>query len=119
MGVATVIVKGKGLYTASRKVTFKILPKRTGFTRLTGGNRAITLEWKQPKNITGYQIQYALNGKMTGAKLVKIGNAGTRVTTVTGLAPRTTYYVRIRTYKRVGKKIYYSKWSGIKKVATA
>ena len=27
-----------------------------------------------------------------------------------------TYYVKVRTYKKINRKTYYGKWSGIKKI---
>ena len=60
IGLATATVKGKGNYTGTKKVTFRINPKGTAFTKLTGGNRQITLKWRNPKNVTGYEIQYSL-----------------------------------------------------------
>ena len=118
IGTATVTVKGKGAYTGSKKVTFKILPKKTAFSKLTGGQRKITLNWKNPNNITGYQIQYSLKKSFSGKKTVKIKKATTLTTTISGLEAGKTYYVRIRTYKIVKKKAYYSAWSAAKAVKT-
>ena len=118
IGIATVVVKGKGNYTGSKKQTFKINPKGTAFTKLTGGNKQITLKWKNPKNITGYQIQYSLKKNFSVKKTVKIKNAKTLTTTIKKLAANKTYYVRIRTYTTVKKKNYYSAWSKIKAVKT-
>ena len=35
---------------------------------------------------------------------------------VVGLKSKKTYYVKIRSYKKVGKKKYYGAWSKVKKV---
>jgi hypothetical protein len=37
---------------------------------------------------------------------------------ITGLKAKKTYYVRIRTYKKVDGKTYYSSWSKASKVKT-
>ena len=118
IGTATATVKGKGNYTGSKKVTFRINPKGTAFSKLTGGKQQITLKWKNPKNITGYEIQYSLKKSFSGKKTVKIKNAKTLTTTIKKLAANKTYYVRIRTYTTVKKKNYYSAWSKIKAVKT-
>ncbi len=118
IGTATATVKGKGNYTGSKKVTFRINPKGTAFSKLTGGKQQITLKWKNPKNITGYEIQYSLKKNLSGKKTVKIKKAKTLATTIKKLAANKTYYVRIRTYTTVKKKNYYSAWSKIKAVKT-
>ncbi len=42
----------------------------------------------------------------------------TRKLTAKKLKTKKTYYVRIRTYKTVNGKNYYSAWSGVKKAKT-
>ncbi len=118
IGTATATVKGKGNYTDSKKVTFRINPKGTAFAKLKGGKQQITLKWKNPKNITGYEIQYSLKKNFSGKKTVKIKKAKTLATTIKKLAANKTYYVRIRTYTTVKKKTYYSAWSKVKAVKT-
>ena len=118
IGIATAIVKGKGNYTGSKKITFRINPKGTAFSKLKGGKQQITLKWKNPKNITGYEIQYSLKKNFSGKKTVKIKNAKTLATTIEKLKANKTYYVRIRTYTVVKKKTYYSAWSKVKAVKT-
>ena len=118
IGLATAIVKGKGNYTGSKKVTFRINPKGTAFTKLTGGNQQISLKWKNPKNITGYEIQYSLKKSFSGKKAVKIKKAKTLTATIRKLKANKTYYLRIRTYATVNKKNYYSTWSKAMAVKT-
>ena len=47
IGLATATVKGKGKYSGSKKITFRINPKGTACTKLTGGNQQISLKWKK------------------------------------------------------------------------
>ncbi len=116
IGTYQLKVKGKGNFKGSKKVAFKINPKGTAFTKLTGGKQRITLKWKNPKNITGYQIEYNLKKDFTGANSVKIKKDSTLTTTIKKLKAGKKYYVRIRTYKVVKKKTYYSTWSKTKTV---
>jgi hypothetical protein len=118
IGKATVTVKGKGKYTGSKKVTFNILPKGTKFSKLTGGKGQIALQWQKQANITGYQIEYGLKKNFKGADKVNIPKAKTVKTTIGNLKGKKIYYVRIRTYKKVGKAVYYSEWSTAKAVKT-
>ena len=82
-------------------------------------NQAFTVKWKKKSSITGYQIQYSTNSKFKkGNKTIKIKKAKTVSKKITGLKPSKKYYVRIRTYKIVNKKTYYSSWSKKKNVTT-
>jgi hypothetical protein len=117
-GTATATVKGKGKYTGSVKISFKITLKGTAFTKLTGGNRQITLHWNNQKNVTGYEIQYSLKKSFPDKKTVKIEKAATLTATIEELKANKTYYVRIRTYATIQKKNYYSAWSKTMTVKT-
>jgi hypothetical protein len=117
-GTATATVKGKGKYTGSAKISFKISLKGTAFTKLTGGNRQITLHWNNQKNVTGYEIQYSLKKSFPDKKTVKIEKAATLTATIEELKANKTYYVRIRTYATIQKKNYYSAWSRAMTVKT-
>ena len=91
----------------------------TKITSLKGQDATITIKWKKKSNITGYQIQYSANSKFKkGNKTIKIKKVKTLSKKITGLKPSKKYYVRIRTYKIVNKKTYYSNWSKKKCVTT-
>ena len=70
------------------------------------------------KNITGYQIQYGLKKNFKKAKTKNITGYTNNSTAITKLKAKKTYYVRIRTYMKVGKKTYYSSWSKTSKIKT-
>ena len=82
VGPAAVTVVGKGNYKGSKEVDFNIIPKGTAFTKLTGGEKQITLKWKNPGNITGYQIEYSLKKDFKASKKVSIGKAKTLTATI-------------------------------------
>ena len=69
--------------------------------------------------ITGYQIQLATDANFTknkkGICLSGYNMAGRKFT---GLKGGTKYYVRIRTYKKIGDVTYYSGWSATKTTTT-
>ena len=118
IGAYKLTVTGIGRFTGTKKVTFNIIPKGTAFSKLTGGAQQITLKWKSQKNITGYEIEYSLKKDFSNSKTVQIKKAKTTTTTIKKLKAANTYYVRIRTYKVVKKKNYYSAWSKTKTVKT-
>ena len=73
----------------------------------------LIVRWKKAVGASGYQIQYAASRSMRGARTVST-SALTR--TLSGLKKGSTYYVRIRAYKKVSGKTYYGAWSSVKNV---
>ena len=117
IGAYKLTVTGKGGYSGSVEVTFNIIPKATAFSKVKAGKQQVTLKWKNPKNITGYEIQYALKKDFSDGKTVTIKKAKTLATVIKKLKAKKTYYVRIRTYTTVKKQgTFYSTWSKAKTV---
>ncbi|MCC8067182.1 MAG: Ig-like domain-containing protein [Clostridiales bacterium] len=115
--------------------TYKIVPyseNSTGigtvktFVRLTGSkltsvknssSKKATVKWKKTTKVSGYQIQYSTSKTFAkGNKAIKVSGAKKTSKILTGLKKGKTYYVRIRTYKKVNGKTYYSAWSSKMKV---
>lgn len=117
-GIGTVQVRGTGKYSCINKtLTFKILPPKTLLTGLKKANRSFTASWKKNIQATGYQIQFAADSRFTKErKTVTVGKQSATRYKISGLKNKKTYYVRIRSYKRVGKKVLYSSWSTVKKI---
>lgn len=115
IGEAKVTIKGKGHnYTGTAVKTFKIVPESTKILKLTKGSKKITVRWKAQKKLcSGYQIQYSTSKKFTTktTKSVYVTSYKTTKKTISGLKAKKTYYVRIRTYKTVKGKKYYSFYS--------
>lgn len=117
-GIGTVQVRGTGKYSRINKtLTFKILPPKTLLTGLKKANRSFTASWKKNIQATGYQIQYAADSRfIKERKTVTVGKQSAIRYKISGLKNKKTYYVRVRSYKRVGKKVLYSSWSTVKKI---
>ena len=98
----------------------KLVPSATTFIKVTSPKKKqIKLTWKkQTKNTTGYEIQYSTNKKFAkkSTKTVTVKKNKTTKATIKKLKSNKKYFVRIRTYKQVGKKKYYSFWSKSKTV---
>ncbi len=119
VGTYEVTIKGKGNYTGTKTLTFKINPTKTKVSKLTTGKKKITVAiTKKSTQVTGYQIQYSTSKKFTNAKTKTISSYKTTKYTLKSLSAKKTYYVRVRTYKTVGKTKYYSGWSTYKYVKT-
>ena len=68
------------------------------------------------KSGTGYQCQYATKSSFKSAKKITVKKLKTTKTKIKKLKKGKTYYIRVRNYKKVGKKVYYGPWSTVKKV---
>lgn len=110
IGTATVtIFDDNEFYTGEKEITFKILPPKTTLTVKKSGGK-YNLSWKAVEGgITKYQIQYSSDGGKT------FKNAGTvsakKTSTSLKLDTSKSYTFRIRSYKTVDGKKYYSAWS--------
>ena len=116
-------VSGKKYYSnwsSAKTVTTKApVPKATSLTSVTAASKGFTAKWsKQTTQTTGYQLQYSTSSKFTGAKTVWITSNKTTSKKISGLTAKKKYYVRIRTYKTLNGKKYYSSWSKTKTVTT-
>lgn len=119
VGKYTVKVIFKNLYSGSKKLSYVINPKGTKISKLTPAKGAITVKWsKQSTQTSGYQIMYSKNSGMYDAKTVTVSGASNTSKKLSGLAKKTKYYVKVRTYKTINGKKYYSSWSGYKSVKT-
>ena len=121
VGTAKIVLTGRGKYYGTKTYTYKINPKGTTLYAPVAAKRALTVKWKKQATkmsksvITGYQIQLATNKAFTkNKKTVTVAGYSKVSRKVTGLKAKTTYYVRIRTYKTVSGKTYYSTWSAVK-----
>ena len=94
------------------------MPKSAKLIECTGGSKRIKVTWKRVKGIDGYQIQYSKNKNFSKKKIVTVKGSKSLSKTIKKLSAGTTYYVRVRTYKSVNKKKYYSKWSNVMSAKT-
>ena len=119
VGTYKVTIKGKGNYTGTKTLTFKINPPKTTVSKLAAGKKSITIAiTKKSTQVTGYQIQYSTSKTFSKATTKTISSYKTTKYTLKSLSAKKTYYVRVRTYKSVGKTKYYSGWSTYKYVKT-
>ncbi|MBQ7203995.1 MAG: S-layer homology domain-containing protein [Eubacterium sp.] len=86
--------------------------------RLVAGKITLTVYWKNVKNVGGYQINYCKNKSFQNSKVVTIKGEKPKKKKIKGVSPKRKYYVRIRAYKWINGKRYYSKWSAVKTVTT-
>lgn len=114
VGTYTYTIRFKEYYSGSKTVKMTVLPKAPTAQKPVAANKSFTAKWKKStKNqYDGYEVQYSTVKNFAKNKtLVKV--KGTKATSkkISKLKAKKTYYVRVRTYKKVGKKLYYSGWS--------
>lgn len=115
-GKGKIKISLKGNYKGTITEELTIALKSSGITGLTGGRKCFTAKWKKASlGVTEYQIQYSTSKNFKKAKTVRVRNARTVRTKITGVK-KGRYYVRIRTAGKIKGKVYYSGWSSAKKV---
>lgn len=82
-----------------------------------GGGKCLA-RWTKSYYVGGYEIQFSPNKKFTGSGIKKkfLKKASPKGKQISGLKKGKTYYVRIRTYKKISGVGYYSDWSSRKRV---
>ena len=96
-----------GNYTGSKNVKFKVVPAqpRCSFKAL---KRKIRITVKKPASSYGadrFQIKYRMPGKNW-----KTVNTASQTKVLKNLKKGKTYYVKVRAFKKVDGKTYYSDW---------
>lgn len=112
VGKATITIAGKGDYSGTKKITFKIIPKRTSISSIKAGTKKMTVKWKAVTGTTKYQVRYKTT---TGSKWTTKTVSGKNTSLVVKkLTKNKKYHVQVRSYKTVSKAKYYSDWSTVK-----
>ncbi|SFB16380.1 Cysteine protease, C1A family [Acetitomaculum ruminis DSM 5522] len=118
-GKAKVTIKFRGRYKGSVSKTFKIRPKKTGIKALKSLTRGFKISLVRNTSASGYEIFYSTDRHFNkNKKRLVIKNNLQTTKIVRKLRKNRIYYVRVRAYKNVGKKKYYSYWSKTMKVKT-
>ena len=93
---------------ATTTVTAAVKINPVKIKSLKKGKKSFTAQWSKANGVDGYQVQYGLKKNFKGAKTK--WSKGTKLT-VKKLKSKKTYYVRVRAYKKINGKNYYSSWS--------
>ena len=119
VGYGTVTVKGKGRYAKySGAATFKVNLKKVSLSSVKARKKKMVVYWKKTGGNQGYQVQYSTSKRFSSnVKTVRL-SAGKKSVTIKNIPAKKRYYVRIRSYKKVGNKIWYTGWSKVKTVKT-
>ena len=96
-----------------KKVTVQ---KPTGLKLNNIKKRKVKITWKKAKNVSGYEIYRCTKKNGKYKRIITIKKGGTIGCINSKLKTRQRYYYKIRSYKIVGKKKYYSSFTGIKNI---
>lgn len=110
IGTASVTIKGKGDYTGSKTIQFKIVPSKTTLKANKKSDTKVTLTWDKVKNAEKYQIYYSTNGGKY-KKLATVSGSKTSYTNSKLDFKKNDYKFKIRAYDKVDGKTYYGSYS--------
>lgn len=116
VGVATVVISGKGAYTGSVTKKFKINPKSVALSSVKAKKKAVKVTWKKSSmKVSGYQVSYSTSKHFKKAKTTSVKyTKSVKSKTVKKLKSKKKYYVRVRTYTKTSGGTCYSSWSKAK-----
>lgn len=117
-GKANVTVNFSGIFFGSKSASFIITPKTPTLNKpKSKTKKQMTVSWKKGSKISGYELQYSTSSKFTKkkTKTVKLSKSS-KNKTIKKLKSGKKYYVRIRSYKTIDGKKYYSSYSAKKSI---
>ena len=110
VGDATVTITGMNGYSGSVTYKYHVLPKGAALSSVNLVVKRLTIKWQPQSGIDGYWLQYGTD-KTFGTYLKNLVLKPERSEYIANVPTADTkYYVRIRTYKDVNGKRYYSYW---------
>ena len=121
IGKASITIQAaaaSGYQKTVKKITVTIRPQKAKLRSVKNiKTKKIQVRWKKVTVASGYQIQIAANRSFTSKmKIITVKSRKKTSLKRGGFKKGKTYYVRIRSYKTVSGRKYYSAWSKIKKV---
>ncbi|MGN1420404.1 MAG: fibronectin type III domain-containing protein [Eubacterium sp.] len=104
-------LNGGGTYYFKIKISPK-LSKPLNIKLSNKKRKTLRVSWSKASNITGYQIQYSTDKKFKKAvKSIIENDKNATSKSIKNLKSNKKYYVRMRSYIKIGNKKYYSSWS--------
>ena len=109
IGNGKVIIKGMNAYKNTVTITLKIRSARTKITKKKVTKKKVRINYAKSKGATGYEVAYST--KKSFKKKYTVVKKTKKRTFTFKRKNKGVYYVRVRSYKKVGKKYYYSKYT--------
>ena len=83
------------------------------FSKSSSGKRSIKVSWTTSSNVSGIKYQVYRSTKKTSGFKKALTTSKKYYTNTSGLKKGTTYYYKVRGYKYLNGKYYYSPWSDV------
>ena len=100
-----------GEYSSVKRVLIrKVTPE------LKAGKKALTVSWPKVPEAGRYQIRYSTGKSFSKSKYITVKASAAGKRTIRKLKSGKTYYVKMRCYRTVNGKRYYTGWSAAKKI---
>ena len=115
--VITVVAAGDDQYQASTKtIAVTVVPRKQKITSLKSKTaNTLVVAWKKDKKASGYQIRFSASKKFKAGKTVWVKKNRKTSVKLKKLKAGRRYYVKVRAYKKSGKKKIYGAYSRVKK----
>ena len=114
IGKDTVKILGIENYSGNQKKSFKNIPKKSRILKISKNRKGkVTIKAKKIKGKVKYEFFYSTNKK---GKFKKLGTSNNPIFVTRKLKKNKKYFIKVRTYKFVGKKKITSKFSKVKKI---
>lgn len=101
--------------TNTKPATKVKLAKQTTKVK-ANGQKKIKVSWKKDKKASGYEITYSTKKSFKGKKTIVVKSNKTTSKVVKKLTSKKKYFVKVRSYKQVGKTKTYGAYSKVKTV---
>ena len=102
--------------TEKTVITHQKLPK-VAITSLRSKKKGqLIIRWKKKQGIGGYEVQYGTQKTFKRAKIKKISGKGKTGITLKKMKRKSTYYVRMRSWKMVQGRCVFGAWSKVCKI---
>ncbi len=96
----------------------KPVPPKASIKKISAKKKALKVSWKKISGVNGYQVNYAKKKSFKGGKTITINKANAQSVTIKKLSKKKKYFVRIRTFYKVGNDMSCSAWSKAKSKKT-
>lgn len=100
------------------RTVFSPIISKSKISSATGGKGKVTLRWKKSSNGNGYVLYRSNKANGKYSKIKTITKSSTTKYINKGLSRHKKYYYKIRTYKKVNGKTYYTGFSSAKSAKT-
>ncbi len=119
-GKSVVTVKAKKTpeyREAVKKITVHVIPKKVSITKTySPESRKVVCNWRRDRTVDGYEVYLSRKSDFLSQTFKRVFKSSVTNMSLVGLESNKTYYIRMRSYKKVGEETCYGIWSKVKKV---